>query len=180
VVYSDDHGKTWRVGGAGFPNQGPVNGEVALCETSTGELYVNYRNRDQRASPRRRLYSRSRDGGASFYQEGAEGDLPAHGCNAGLVSFTPAGAEKPLLLFTYPLDPSRHKLVGYFSHDDGQSWSRTNVISDHGGYSDVAVLPNGMILVLYEKSRAAGLCLARFSLERPRPQVEKRPSGQKW
>jgi len=167
VVYSDDHGRSWRVGGAGFPGQGRVNGEVTLCETSAGEVYVNYRNCDSRASPRCRLYSRSRDGGATFYQEGAEEDLPAHGCNAGLVSFTPAGADKPLLLFTYPLEPSRHKLVGYVSTDNGQTWSGTNVISQHGGYSDVAVLQNGTILVLYEKSRAAGLCLARFSLAQP-------------
>ena len=170
VVYSDDHGKTWRVGGVGFPEQEAVNGEVALCETSIGEVYVNYRNR--RSGNRRcRLYSRSRDGGASFYEEGAEKDLPAHGCNAGLVSFSPAGAKKPLLLFTYPLEPNRRKLVGYFSHDDGQSWSRTKVICDHGGYSEVAVLPNGTVLVLYEKS---GLNLARFSLTQAPPQIERR------
>jgi len=170
VVYSDDHGKTWRVGGAGFAEQGPVNGEVALCETSTGEVYVNYRNRGS-GNPRCRLYSRSRDGGTSFHEEGAEENLPAHGCNGGLVSFTPAGAEKPLLLLTYPLEPNRRKLVGYFSHDDGQSWSSTKAICDHGGYSDVAVLPSGTILVLYEK---AGLCLARLSLKQARPQVERR------
>jgi sialidase-1 len=172
VVYSDDHGHTWRVGGSGFAEQGPVNGEVTLCETSTGEVYVNYRNRDSRASPRRRLYSRSRDGGASFYEEGAVEDLPAHGCNAGLVGFTPAGGEQPLLVFTYPLEPSRRKMICCFSGDDGQSWSRTKVFSEHGGYSDVAVLPDGTILVLYEKSRAAGLCLARLGLTQAPPQVE--------
>ena len=69
VIYSDDHGKSWHVGGAGFPTDGSQNGEVALCETATGEVYVNYRNTDRAANPRRRLYSRSRDGGASFYEE---------------------------------------------------------------------------------------------------------------
>jgi hypothetical protein len=175
VVYSDDHGKTWRVGGAGFAEQGPINGEVALCETSAGEVYVNYRNCDTRAGSLRRLYSRSRDGCAAFYSEGAQEDLPAHGCNAGLASFRPAGAEKPLLLFTYPLESNRHKLTCYVSRDDGRSWSRTKAISEHGGYSDVAVLPNGMMVVLYEKSRAAGLCLARFSLAQAPPQSESRP-----
>jgi hypothetical protein len=168
IVYSDDHGRTWRVGGAGFAELGPVNGEVALCETSSGEVYVNYRNCDASANPRRRLYSRSRDGGASFYQEGAAEDLPAHGCNAGLTSFTPAGAEKPLLLLTYPLESNRNKLTCYLSRDDGRSWLRTKRISDHGGYSDVAVLSDGTILVLYEKSRTAGICLARASVRPPR------------
>jgi sialidase-1 len=165
VIYSDDHGKTWHVGGAGFPTVGSLNGEVALCETSTGEVYVSYRNTDRQANPRYRLYSRSRDGGASFYQEGAEEDLPAHGCNAGLVSFTAEGDGKSfLMLLTYPLESSRHKLTCYLSSDDGQSWSGTKVISNGGGYSDVAVLPDRTILVLYEQSRAAGLNLARFRL----------------
>jgi sialidase-1 len=167
VIYSDDHGKTWHVGGAGFPTDGSLNGEVALCETSTGAVYVNYRNSDRRANPRRRLYSRSRDGGASFYEEGAEEDLPAHGCNAGLVSFAVEGEEKPIaMLLTYPREPSRHKLTCYFSSDDGQSWSAAKEISNGGGYSDVAVLPDRIILVLYEQSRAAGLHLARFRLIR--------------
>jgi sialidase-1 len=166
VIYSDDHGKTWHVGGAGFPTDGPLNGEVALCETSTGEVYVSYRNTDRQAKPNCRLYSRSRDGGAGFYQEGAEEDLPAHGCNAGLVSFTADGVEKPFMLFTYPLESNRHKLTCYVSGDDGLSWSGTKVISSGGGYSDVAVLPDRTILVLYEQPRAAGLHLARLRLAR--------------
>jgi sialidase-1 len=47
------------------------------------------------------------------------------------------------------------------SRDDGRSWASTRVITASGGYSDVAVLPDGTILTLYEKS---GLCLARFNL----------------
>lgn len=165
VIYSDDHGKTWHVGGAGFPMDGSLNGEVALCETSTGEVYVNYRNTDRQAKPRCRLYSRSRDGGATFYEEGAEGKLPAHGCNAGLVSFGAEGQNDPfLILFTYPRTSSRHKLTCHISSDDGQSWSATKTISNGGGYSDAAVLPDRTILVLYEQSRAAGLHLARFHL----------------
>jgi sialidase-1 len=163
VIYSDDHGTTWHVGGVGFPTDGSLNGEVALCETSTGEVYVNYRNTDRQADPRCRLYSRSRDGGVSFYEEGFENDLPAHGCNAGLVSFAVDGDDNAhWMLLTYPLESSRHKLTCYFSNDDGRSWSGTRVISDGGGYSDVTVLPDGTVLVLYEQSRAAGLHLARF------------------
>jgi hypothetical protein len=81
-----------------------------------------------------------------------------------------AAAEKPLLLLTYPVEPNRHRLTCYISSDDGRSWSGTQLISDHGGYSDVAVLPNGTILALYEKSRAEGLCLARFRLTQGAPQ----------
>jgi hypothetical protein len=47
---------------------------------------------------------------------------------------------------------------------DGQSWSGTKMISKGGGYSDLAVLPDRTILVLYEQSRAAGLYLAQLRL----------------
>lgn len=162
VIYSDDGGKTWCVGGAGLAGRGSVNGEVALCEVSDGQVYVNYRRQGGR--PRRRLFSRSRDGGASFYEEGTEEELPAHGCNAGLSCFTPRGADRPILLLTYPLNANRSDLTCYISRDDGRSWARTRVITAHGGYSDVNVLPDGTILTVYEKPRAGGLCLARFNL----------------
>jgi len=159
VIYSDDGGKTWRVGGAGLPQKGAINGEVALCEVSGGEVYVNFRRRG--GSPARRIFARSRDGGATFYDEGTEADLPAHGCNAGLHSFTPPGAKKRVVLFSYPLKRNRADLTCYISRDDGHSWARTRVISNRGGYSDVNVLPDGTILTLYEKG---GLSLARFNL----------------
>jgi arylsulfatase A-like enzyme len=150
VIYSDDGGKTWRVGGVGLSKQAGVNGEVTLCEASGGQIYVNYRREGDPL--RQRLFSRSRDGGASFYEEGSEENLPAHGCNAGLASFTPRGAEKPLLLFSYPLKgKGRSDLMCYLSRDDGRSWASTRVISASGGYSDVSVLPDATILTLYPK-----------------------------
>ncbi|MFO8012158.1 MAG: sialidase family protein [Phycisphaerae bacterium] len=164
VIYSDDGGKIWHVGGAGLAGKGAVNGEVALCEAAGGEVYVSYRNRDRAAEPRRRFYSRSRDGGATFYDEGAVNDLSAHGCNAGLVGFTPRGADGRVLLLTYPARADRADLTAYLSRDGGRSWTRTRRITGHGGYSDVTVLPDGTILALYEAARAGGLYFARFNL----------------
>lgn len=46
----------------------------------------------------------------------------------------------------------------------GRGTSRPRRLTGHGGYSDVTVLPDGTILVLYEAARAGGLYLARFNL----------------
>ena len=44
LIYSDDHGETWQVGGVPFPDLGDVNGEMTVGETADGEVYVNCRN----------------------------------------------------------------------------------------------------------------------------------------
>jgi sialidase-1 len=44
LIYSDDHGETWHVGGVPFPDLGDVNGEMTVGETADGEVYVNCRN----------------------------------------------------------------------------------------------------------------------------------------
>lgn len=64
---------------------------------------------------------------------------------------------------------NRLDLTGYFSHDDGRSWIKGNRVSQTGGYSDIAVLPDKRIVVLYENrtddTLPHGLLLARFNLE---------------
>ena len=163
LIYSDDQGESWRVGAVGFPERGPINGEVALCETG-GEVYASFRAREKQ-KPWHRLYGRSEDGGESFYEMGEQKDLAAHGCNAGLASVRRGRSASGLLLFTYPRRPDRRQLSCYMSRDGGRSWANGKVIAEGGGYSDVAVLPDGTIIVLYERSHRAGLYVVRFSLE---------------
>lgn len=44
LIYSDDHGETWQVGGVPFPDCGDVNGEMTVGESADGDVYVNCRN----------------------------------------------------------------------------------------------------------------------------------------
>jgi sialidase-1 len=188
LIYSDDHGKTWHVGAPVLVKDGSYNGEVTLAETSTGEVYVNSRNQTSKSNalmrsyekrgklnrgiiPYRRIYSRSRDGGQSFYREGIHEELFDPPCNAGITEFY-TNEGKHLLLFTKPgADEPKNRLdlTGYVSHDDGRSWIKGNRVSRTGGYSDIAVLPDERIVVLYENrtddTLPHGLLLARFNLE---------------
>ena len=172
LIYSDDHGATWRVGGVMFKDCGDLNGEVTVGETPDGEVYVNSRNSSSKLKSSRpsdivayqRLYSRSRDGGESFYAEGCHPELFDGPCNAGQTRLG------ELMLFTAPAVRERSRLTGYVSRDGGRTWTASNVISkDSGGYSDVAVMPDKMILTLYENTRSAanprGMLFARYNLE---------------
>jgi sialidase-1 len=167
LIYSDDHGATWQVGGVMFKDGGGVNGEVTVGETDDGEVYVNSRNSVSKVKgqlpkglvPQQRLYSRSRDGGESFYEEGCHAELFDGPCNAGQTSVADG-----VLLFTAPAVRQRSRLTGYVSRDGGRTWTAGNVISEtSGGYSDVAVLSDRTILTLHESQR--GLLVARYNLE---------------
>jgi sialidase-1 len=182
LIYSDDHGETWHVGGVPFPDCGDVNGEMTVGETADGEVYVNCRNSvskiiaqakqagqavklPQGLVPQRRLYARSRDGGATFYEEGCHAELFDGPCNAGQTAYSWGDdGSHGGLLFTAPVNRQRTRLTGYVSRDGGRTWMAGNVISESsGGYSDVAVLPDKTILTLYESRE--GLLLARYNLE---------------
>src|SRR5207302_1452467 len=104
-------------------------------------------------TPHRRIYSRSKDGGESFYEEGCHSELFDGPCNAG-VAWVPTRDDKSgVLLFTAPAVQHRSKLTGSVSRDGGRTWITGNIISEKsGGYADAAVLPDKTILTLYENA----------------------------
>ena len=184
LIYSDDHGVTWRVGAVMVKHGGAVNGEVTVCETPGGEVYVNCRNQAgklmQKAAsgstqppsgivPNQRIYSRSKDGGESFYEEGCHPELFDAPCNAGLTLIDFGNDHsQAFMLFTAPAQKNRSHLTGYVSHDGGKTWKAGATISQKtGGYSDAAATQEDIILTLFENAKDAafprGLVLARYN-----------------
>lgn len=161
IVDSDDHGRTWRIGGVPFPDKERYATESCLVETRDGGIYVNYRN--EGPAGQQRLYHRSHDGGPTVSEQGVQKDLPAVSCNAGMTrySWTP----RSIILQTMPATAGRRHLTSFASFDEGRTWPVRRRITPNGGYSDVAVLTDGTILVAYEPDRAReGIALARFNL----------------
>lgn len=189
LVYSDDHGATWHMGAVVMPGCGGVNGEVTVGETVEGEVYVNSRNCVRKEFRReidrgeklpegivldRRIYSRSKDGGETFHEEGYHHELLDPPCNAGQARYsTKADDGENILLHTKPAGRKlgdRSHLTCYVSRDEGRTWIAGRVISEKsGGYSDVAVTADKTILTLYENRHddgvPKGMLLARFNLE---------------
>jgi len=152
AVYSDDHGETWTVG-ANSPS-GPYN-EAVCVELSDGDIMLNMRSPGGR---RNRGTAVLTDGGAK-YKEGTSRfipELPCPSCQGGTVRHTPPKDGEPgIILFAGPgLPTGRVRGTLFASYDDGQTWPYKKTIYEGGyGYSDIAVLPDGRVAVLFELNK---------------------------
>lgn len=172
TIYSDDHGKTWKAGELCLPNEGDLGNpnETMITELSDGRVMLVARNVSQAS---RKIITTSTDGATCWTKPEFHDQLWEPICMASIVAH-PTG----VLLFsnphTLPLDKDgklipagrgkRENLCIKLSRDDGRTWP-INKVLDPGkaAYSDLAVLPDGTVLCLFE--RADSIDFARFNLE---------------
>lgn len=165
VIYSDDLGATWHHGGAIPIDPAYPNGETRLLERADGTLalYARYAV----GSPNRRIVSVSDDRGMTWSEPYLHGSFPpAAGADAGLdrLSGGPGSVDVSRVVFSRPSTPSRRDLTLALSYDDGYSFPREKVVhAGRAGYSDVAVLDDGTVLVLYEV--VPEIIVARLNVE---------------
>jgi sialidase-1 len=157
VIYSDDHGKTWQLGGV----VGPDCNECQVVELRDGRLMLNIRSyRGQN----RRLVAHSKDGGLTWSDPVADPALIEPVCQASLTRLPDGRA----LLFSNPASKKRENLTVRLSTDDGRTWPVARTL--HAGpaaYSCLAVLPDGSIGCLYERGAKGpyeAIVFAHFSL----------------
>ena len=176
VVFSDDRGATWQRGDMAMT----IGGESSVAELSDGRVVLSSRNTDKR---NRRAVVYSRDGATGWTKPDFIEELLEPGCMAGLVSHPgQPGKNQPLLLHSSPHTTKREhrerKNVSiHVSRDDGRTWPVRQLLqAGPSAYSDLAVLPDGTVLCLYENGKPgetrrngdwayARLTLARFNLE---------------
>ncbi|MEW5977457.1 MAG: sialidase family protein [Acidobacteriota bacterium] len=171
VIYSEDHGETWRAGGK---TTGPVN-ESQVVELADGSLLFN-----TRGSPHRTVII-SKDGGETWgepHRDLALSDSELWGgCQGSLIWYSrkDEGADQNRLLFANPADP-RHRfdLTVRLSYDEGKTWPVAKLLKKGtGAYSSMTVFPDGTIGIIYETGNDYGgiveyygkLAFARFNLE---------------
>lgn len=154
VIYSDDGGGTWSIGGS-VPRE--RTSEATVVELGTGDLMLNCRN--QKGDENQRVVSVSRDGGATFTETWLEKALvEPRGCQASLLfhSLNP-GTGRGNILFSNPANAEfRSDGTLKLSEDDGRTWAKAfryarKPAPNFTGYSDIAVLPDGSVGVLYER-----------------------------
>ncbi len=150
-IYSDDHGKSWALGGS--TPQDRVN-ECTIAELSDGKLMLNMRNYDR--SQKVRKISLSKDGGITWENIYSDKSLPEPICQGSLLQVSSTGKGKNRLLFLNPADENkRQNMTLRLSFNDGSTWPKSKVL--HAGpsaYSDLTRLPNGNIGCLYEAGSA--------------------------
>ena len=164
VIYSDDHGTTWKLGGSS--PEGRTN-ECELVELDGGMLMLNMRNADYSVGYRQVCLSD--DGGVTWKDQKTDPALIEPVCQGAIRRYCwPQGDHSGVILFSNPADSkTRKNLTLRASFDGASSWPASLVLeAGPAAYSDLAVLPDGRIACLYE-TWEKGVQIIRFATISP-------------
>lgn len=169
VIYSDDYGRSWKLGGV----IGDHVNECQVVELTDGTLLMNMRNYATDADKKRvhhRTVATSADGGLTWSKPKPDPALIEPVCQAAFLRYTaPPASDKNRLLFSNPASTQRIKMTVRLSYDEGKTWPVAKEL--HAGpsaYSALAVLPDMSIACLYERGEKHAyetITFARFTLE---------------
>ncbi|HVV71789.1 MAG TPA: sialidase family protein, partial [Verrucomicrobiae bacterium] len=147
LVYSDDHGTTWRIGADGSPDNGWINpNECSAVELVDGKVYTLARDQEGSAAGNR-AFAFSSDAGASFDAPFAiETNLVSPVVQGALLRWSAIdhGGQTNRLLFSAPADPSeRRTMCIRCSFDESRTWSTAKTVYDGpSAYSDMVRMGN--------------------------------------
>ena len=164
LLYSDDHGATWAVGGVSAAG----TNESQAVELADGRLLLNSRNHPAR--PRNfRLVATSDDGGLTLSAPIEDAALPEPPAQASVIRMPATGGGNSRLLFSNPSGAKRERMAVRASADEGQSWPVLRVLHEGpAAYSCLVVLDERTLGVLYERgwrSPYERISFARFDLD---------------
>lgn len=174
TIYSDDHGVTWKAGEIAVPNTEEwVNpNETVVAQLVDGRVMLNVRSESK---PHRRLVTTSPDGIQGWTSAKFDDTLLEPICMASLVRLTGKESDKTRLLFTNPATvDARKKITVRMSYDEGTTWPVSRMVEEgFSGYSDMAVLPDHTVVMVYERGsvdnqspyKSGSLTVARFNVE---------------
>ncbi|MCS7073277.1 MAG: glycoside hydrolase [Bacteroidia bacterium] len=145
VIFSDDNGKTWKIGGL-VPSL--FTDECMAVELSDGTVLLNMRNQNKKQNCRK--ISLSHNGGQDWTIPVCDSNLVEPTCQASILS-----ATSSTLYFLNPRHAIQRKnLTLQQSTDDGKTWQLVQVLRNgKSAYSDMVELPNGAVLCVYEAGR---------------------------
>jgi len=156
VIYSDDHGATWRIGGI----EEEKTNESTLVELSNGNVLHNMRSYHGKNA---RAIATSTDGGLTFSPVTLDTNLVDSVCQASILRYS-----SDQILFANPASKKRENMTIRLSTNDGQTWTASRVLCPGpSAYSCLARLKDGTILCLYErgeKSPYEKITLTRLSI----------------
>ena len=161
IIYSDNSGKTWNIGGTTPQDQ--VN-ECSIAELSGDKLMLNMRNYDPTRKSRK--VSVSSDGGLTWSKIWSDPVLIEPICQTSLLNHP----KKKILYFLNPAsEDSREKMTLRISYDEGKTWAVSKVL--HAGpaaYSDLSILATGELVCFYEageKSPYEGIVFEKVKIK---------------
>ena len=160
VIYSDDHGKTWKLGGV----LGEKTNECQAVELADGAVLLNMRSYHGK---NRRAVATSTDGGVTWSKVRLDDALIEPVCQAGMIRYThPREYHKSRILFSNPAGKQRENMTIRMSCDEGRTWPVAQTLyPGAAAYSCLTVLPDMTPGCLYEKDGYQKITFARFDLD---------------
>ena len=163
VFWSDDHGESWHLGGV-HSDRTNESAVVELTDGSIRQAMRSYHGKNRRAM------SVSGDGGATWSDDYLDEALDTPVCQANILRYSwPDDASrggKSRILFSSPRGRKRTNLHVWLSYDEGKTWPISEQIYAGGSaYSNLVVLPNGRIGVLFEKDDYKSITLTSFDIK---------------
>ena len=153
VVYSDDSGETWKPGGALNQNIG----ESKCAELIDGSvLFVG----NPGSGTKRRLTIIAEGGTKNATEMWETEDIKHAGCQGAVERHSwPEGDKPGILLYSGPgLEGARAKGTLHGSYDEGKTWPwKMMYYEGPSGYSDIEVLADGRVAILFEKDGKSNL-----------------------
>ena len=166
MIYSDDHGATWKLGG----NCATGGGEIQIVEAPNGSLLASMRD-NAFSWNGVRTFSRSTDGGLTwgtpYYSLTNPSTIPDPACQGSILrlSATNDSNASRLVLANCASSSSRVAMTLRLSYDEGQTWPVSNLVySGVSGYSALTKLATGEIGLLNEVNNFARIDFVRRSV----------------
>lgn len=160
VFYSDDSGSSWQIGGE---TSNPSTNEAEVVELADGQLLLDARQGS--GSNRRRFLSS--DAGQSWGGD-QPSDFTITPVDSSLVRYSAVrdGHDRNRILFSGPAGPGREDLIVRISYDEGQTFENPTLIYDgSSAYSDLTVLHDRSMGVLFERDNHSKITFTRFGLD---------------
>ncbi len=166
VIHSDDHGRSWQRGQL-FSRRDEGN-ENQLVELADGRVLMDVRQ----MSGSHRWLATSRDGGQSWSMPRPGQLVTPVACAIERYTLKSAGDDRNRIVWTGPKGAGRAKLVVRVSYDEGHTFTGERLISDEAAaYSDLTILKNKNIGVLWERGDYRFITFTQFNLEFLEPET---------
>jgi sialidase-1 len=177
VIYSDDRGKTWKLGG----KTAEGCNESQIVELAEGRLMLSIRpakaatpapDKGGKSNPtaKHRKFAVSDDGGETWDPVQEDPALIDPVCQASMMRYRwPAGFQSGEILFSNPASSARERMTVRLSPDEGETWPYARLLwKGPSAYSCLARLADGTVLCLHEagdKKPYEKILLSRFTMD---------------
>lgn len=184
-IYSDDDGETWHKGGYiggsdDVPGGGQYNESKVIAELNDGTLVMSTRNENTTGGSRMCAYST--DCGMTWYSKKSGGtkdkfggwaDMTGSNTDSEGIVYTRQGEQdRNRMLHIHTTEKSRNGMALWLSENEADTWTKKLILENASMtccYSSIDVLPDGTVVVLYEREkdstgRAYDIVFKKFNL----------------